>query len=80
MYNIGCGRPMRLMDFIHALEDALGRKAELEMLPMQKGDVHQTYADTEKLRRKIRRSPDTPLEAGIRRFAEWYRSPRNPLR
>ena len=80
VYNIGCGRPMRLMDFIHALEDALGRKAELEMLPMQKGDVHQTYADTEKLRRKIRRSPDTPLEEGIRRFAEWYRSPRNPLR
>lgn len=80
LYNIGCGRPMKLMDFIHILEEALGRKAELNMLPMQKGDVYQTYADTSKLRQKIAYSPDTPLEQGIRNFVDWYLSPRNPLR
>ncbi len=80
LYNVGCGQPMPLMDFIHTLEDALGKKARLDMLPMQKGDVYRTYADTSRLREKTGYTPATPLKEGIRRFAEWYLSPSNPIR
>jgi UDP-glucuronate 4-epimerase len=80
LYNVGCGQPMQLMDFIHTLEDALGRKAELDMLPMQKGDVYQTWADTTHLQETTGFRPATPLAEGIARFAEWYRSDANPIR
>ena len=52
----------------------------MHMLPMQKGDVYQTFADTTKLRMLTGFAPSTPLEEGIRRFATWYDSPLNPLR
>lgn len=80
IYNVGCGHPMALMDFIHILEDALGKKADMQMLPMQKGDVYQTWADTTKLQSVVDFRPSTPLAEGIRRFAEWYLSPLNPIR
>ena len=78
--NVGCGHPMPLMDFIHTLESALGRKADMQMLPMQKGDVHQTYADTAKLQAVTGFRPSTTLAEGIGRFVDWYLSDENPIR
>ena len=72
IYNIGCGSPMQLMDFISTLEQALGHKAQMNMLPMQKGDVYTTYADTTKLERDFGYRPQVTLADGIARFAEWY--------
>ncbi len=80
VYNVGCGRPMRLMDFIAALETALGRKAQRRMMPMQSGDVVRTWADTGRLRERTGYAPQTRLEDGITRFAEWFLSADNPLR
>lgn len=73
VYNIGCSNPVKLMDFISILEDAIGRKAEKIMLPMQQGDVTQTYADTSKLEKAVGYKPNTSLKDGIRKFAEWYK-------
>lgn len=73
VYNIGCGSPVRLMDFIATMESAFGRKAELEMLPMQKGDVPRTFADTTHLERDFGYKPHISLEEGIAEFAKWYR-------
>lgn len=74
VYNIGCGHPMQLMDFIRTLEKSLGKKAEMNMMPMQKGDVYTTYADTTKLERDFGYKPHVTLEEGIFRFVEWYES------
>lgn len=74
VYNIGCGHPMQLMDFIRTLEKSLGKKAEMNMMPMQKGDVYTTYADTTKLERDFGYKPHVTLEEGIARFVEWYES------
>lgn len=80
IFNIGCGHPVQLLDFIRTLETALGRKAVLDMQPMQAGDVPRTYADTLKLVRKTGYCPQTDLRTGIGRFVEWYMSDENPLR
>jgi UDP-glucuronate 4-epimerase len=72
VFNIGNGRPVELLDYIRALEDAFGRKAELELLPMQPGDMAATLADIGRLERATGYRPTTPLAAGVRRFAEWY--------
>lgn len=79
IYNIGCSTPVRLMDFISTMERAMGREAEKTMLPMQAGDVYQTYADTSRLERDYGYRPRTTLEEGIGRFVEWYVA-ENPLR
>lgn len=79
VYNIGCSTPVRLMDFISTMERAFGREAEKVMLPMQAGDVYQTYADTSLLERDYGYRPTTTLEEGLRRFVEWYAT-ENPLR
>lgn len=79
IYNIGCSTPVRLMDFISTMERAFGREAEKVMLPMQAGDVYQTYADTSLLERDFGYRPSTTLEEGIGRFVEWYVA-ENPLR
>lgn len=71
IYNIGCGHPESLMNFIGVLEKALGKKAIKEMYPMQPGDVKQTYADTTALERDFGYAPSTSLEEGIRKFAEY---------
>lgn len=61
------------MHFIKVLEDALGKKAEMNMLPMQPGDVPATYADVSDLMNDVGFKPDTPLEKGIGAFVSWYR-------
>jgi len=73
LYNIGNNSPVELMQFIATLEKALGRKAEINMMPIQPGDVPATYADIDDLGRDIGFSPDTPIEVGIAKFVEWYR-------
>jgi UDP-glucuronate 4-epimerase len=73
LYNIGNSQPVDLMHVIATLEAALGRKAQLELLPMQPGDVAETYADVADLERDAGFKPATPIEAGIARFVAWYR-------
>lgn len=80
IYNIGCGHPIPLMDFIHTLEDCLGKKAKMEMLPMQPGDVYQTYADTRKLEEEVGYNPSILLSEGIQSFVDWYNNVSNPLK
>ena len=74
VYNIGNHQPVELLRYIEVLEDCLGRKAEKRLLPLQPGDVPDTYADVEALSRDTGYSPSTPIETGVRRFAEWYRA------
>ena len=73
VYNIGNHEPVELLRFIELLEDALGRKAVKNMLPMQPGDVAETYADVEALARDTGFRPATPLAEGVRKFVAWYR-------
>lgn len=72
--NIGGGKPVELMDFIAALESALGRTAQLNMLPMQPGDVVATEADTHLLEALIGTLPNTSIHTGIERFVAWFRT------
>lgn len=72
--NVGNHQPVALLDYIALLEKALGRKAVKEMQPMQPGDVPATYADTRALQALTGFAPHTPLEAGLARFAEWFKS------
>lgn len=74
LYNIGNNNPEDLMHFIKCLEDSLGKKAELNMMPMQPGDVYATYADTDDLAADIGFKPSTSLEQGIAKFVEWYKT------
>ena len=80
IYNIGCGHPVQLMDFITELEAAFGKQAEKEYLPMQPGDMYQTYADTTRLEREIGFRPHWTLHEGIAAFARWFKSEDNPLK
>ncbi len=73
LYNIGNNDPVQLMDYIACIEKALGMKAEKKFLPLQPGDVPETYADIDDLRRDIGYQPATKLEDGIAKFVEWYR-------
>ena len=73
IYNIGNNRPVELTHYIEVLEQCLGRKAEKKLLPMQVGDVPDTWADAEDLVRDVGYRPVTPVEEGVRRFVEWYR-------
>ena len=74
VYNIGNNRPVKLMRYIEVLEDALGRKAVLDLQPMQKGDVPATMADVSALEQDVGYRPATSIEVGIPRFVEWYRN------
>ncbi|MCU0766631.1 MAG: NAD-dependent epimerase [Gammaproteobacteria bacterium] len=74
LYNIGNHHPVELMRYIEVLEECLGRKAEKIMLPLQAGDVPDTYADVEDLVRDTGYLPATPVETGVRNFVDWYRS------
>jgi UDP-glucuronate 4-epimerase len=74
IYNIGNHQAVGLLDYIAALERALGRKATLEMKPMQPGDVKATYADTRALADAVGFAPATPLGDGLERFAAWFRN------
>ena len=73
IYNIGNGGPVALMDFIHTLEHALGKKAIINYTAMQPGDVVATWADCSALERDTGFRPQTPLSVGIGKFVEWYK-------
>ncbi len=74
VYNIGNNQPVELMRLIAVLEESLGHKAELNFLPMQPGDVPETYADIEALTRDVGFRPSTPIETGVEQFVRWYRA------
>ncbi|RME32453.1 MAG: NAD-dependent epimerase [Gammaproteobacteria bacterium] len=74
LYNIGNNNPVELMHFIETLEQCLGMKAEKNLLPLQPGDVPDTYADVSDLVKDLGYRPKTPVETGIARFVEWYRN------
>ena len=74
VFNIGNHQPVELMAYIEALEQALGKTARKNFLPLQDGDVPATYADTSELKRITGFSPATPVVEGVRRFVDWYRS------
>ena len=73
VFNIGNQGPVQLMEFVSAIEDAIGRKAEKLMRPMQPGDVPATYADVSELQQWTGFKPGTPIREGVARFVEWYR-------
>lgn len=78
LYNLGNDQPVALLDFIGILENELGRKANTIMMPMQPGDVAQTWADVSDLKRDIGFQPSTPLSEGIRAFVKWYKTYHRP--
>jgi UDP-glucuronate 4-epimerase len=73
IYNLGNNKPVELMQFIETLENIMGKKAELNMLPMQKGDVEKTYADIELSMKELNYSPKTDVASGLARFVEWFK-------
>ena len=73
IYNIGNNNPVELMKFIEVLEDCLGKKAKKNLLPIQPGDVPETYAEVDDLAEDVGFKPATPIEEGIKKFVEWYR-------
>jgi UDP-glucuronate 4-epimerase len=73
VYNIGNNNPVELMDYIGAIENALGKKAQMEMLPLQLGDVPDTYANVDDLVEQFHYKPATPVEQGVANFVAWYR-------
>jgi UDP-glucuronate 4-epimerase len=74
VFNIGNSSPVPLMQFIETLGKALGRKPELDLMPMQPGDVYATSADTRDLEKAVGFRPNTPLDVGLARFVDWYRN------
>lgn len=74
VYNIGNNSPVGLLEVVGLLEEAIGKKARRELLPMQPGDVPATYADIDDLARDVGFRPSTPIAEGISRFIDWYRS------
>ena len=73
LYNIGSNNPIELLRYIEIIEDCLGLKAQLNLLPMQPGDVPDTYADVSALETGVGYKPTTPVEQGVRQFIEWYK-------
>jgi UDP-glucuronate 4-epimerase len=73
IYNIGNNNPVDVPRVVELLEQELGRKATKELLPMQPGDVPETYADVDDLMADVGFRPSTTIEDGVRRFADWYR-------
>ncbi|OED98864.1 NAD-dependent epimerase [Vibrio breoganii] len=74
VYNIGHGSPVKLMEYIEALEDALGVEAKKNFMPMQPGDVYATYADTEDLFKATGYKPQVKVKEGVKAFADWYKA------
>jgi UDP-glucuronate 4-epimerase len=73
LYNIGNNNPVELTKFISVLENCLGKKAKKNLLPIQPGDVPETFADVTDLAEDVGFKPATPIEEGIKKFVEWYR-------
>ncbi|MBN2531984.1 MAG: NAD-dependent epimerase [Spirochaetales bacterium] len=74
VYNIGNNTPVKLMDFIKTIETACGKEAKKNMVPMQPGDIYSTYADVNELEKNFGYRPDTPIDVGIGKFVQWYKS------
>ncbi|MFG6150594.1 NAD-dependent epimerase [Halobacillus sp. B23F22_1] len=74
IYNMGNSKPVKLLDFITAIENKLGIKAQKQFLPMQKGDVIATYANVDELTREIGYQPRTSIEEGVGKFVDWYKA------
>jgi UDP-glucuronate 4-epimerase len=74
VYNIGNNKPVELLEVVRLLEEVIGKKAKRELLPMQAGDVLETYADVDDLMRAVGFRPATSIADGISRFVEWYRA------
>ncbi len=73
VYNIGNNSPVELMDYIGALEESLGIEADKEMLPLQDGDVPDTYANVEDLVKEFGYKPDMSVKQGVANFVDWYK-------
>tara|TARA_A100001011_G_scaffold81432_1_gene84692 strand:+ start:3358 stop:4383 length:1026 start_codon:yes stop_codon:yes gene_type:complete len=73
IYNIGNNKPVKLMDYIDALEKALGKKAKINFMPLQPGDVPDTYANVENLKREFNYKPSTSVVDGVSKFIQWYK-------
>lgn len=73
VYNIGHGSPVKLMDFVRAIEKEVGKPAQINYLPLQPGDVPKTYADTSALEKDFGYKPNVGIEQGIKNFVQWYR-------
>lgn len=73
VFNIGNNQPVELLRFIQVLEDCIGKKADMQLLPMQDGDLRATLADTDSLEKAIGFKPGTTIETGLRRFVDWYK-------
>lgn len=73
IFNIGNGNPVKLLDFIKSLESSLGIKAKMNLMPMQAGDVYQTYADIDDLIKETGHTPQVNVEQGVQQFVDWYR-------
>ena len=74
IYNIGNNKPVQLMDYIDALEKALGKKAKINFLPLQQGDVPDTYANVDNLNKKFNYKPSTSVAVGVSNFVKWYKN------
>ena len=74
IFNIGNNNPVKLIEYIHAIEKALGKKAILELLPLQPGDVPDTFADSTALEQSIGYKPSVSVEDGVQQFVDWYRN------
>jgi UDP-glucuronate 4-epimerase len=74
LFNIGNSKPVRLMDFISAIEDCLGKKATMNLIPIQPGEVEKTWADVSDLEKAFNYTPDTSITEGVGQFIDWYRS------
>jgi UDP-glucuronate 4-epimerase len=72
IFNIGNNKPVELLDLISIIETTIGRKAKLNFLPMQQGDVIETYADISQINRKVGFMPVTDIKTGIKQFVDWY--------
>jgi UDP-glucuronate 4-epimerase len=72
LYNIGNHQPVQLMRYIEVIEECLGRQAQINLLPLQPGDVPETFADIDDLVRDVGYRPATPIEVGVRRFVDWF--------
>ncbi|MEP5614012.1 MAG: NAD-dependent epimerase [Cyclobacteriaceae bacterium] len=73
LFNIGNNSPVELMDFISAIESELGKKAQVNLMPIQIGDVPETYADGSALKNAINYQPKTSVQSGVKKFVDWYR-------
>ena len=74
IYNIGNNKPIKLMDYIKALEKNLNKKAKINFLPLQPGDVKDTYANIDNLKKKLNYKPSTSVIEGVSKFVAWYKN------